>query len=80
MKMFHYLYLQHTFEDYIRQLEAKDFLMTQMTAQLRAKDQQLTTLMDLLTDDTNKVHICIYLSFHDSALFQIVTLLPCHII
>nr|KAG5710593.1 hypothetical protein BaRGS_013239 [Batillaria attramentaria] len=45
---------QHMLEDYMRQVEGKDSLMAHMTAQLRAKDQQLTSLMDLLTEDTNK--------------------------
>ncbi|XP_076436718.1 uncharacterized protein LOC143276177 isoform X2 [Babylonia areolata] len=44
---------QRSVEEYLQQLEGKDSLMAHMTAQLRAKDQQLSSLMDLLTDDTH---------------------------
>ena len=39
----------------MHQLESKDSLMAHMTSQMHAKDQQLTALMDLLTDESNKV-------------------------
>ena len=47
--------VQRTLEDYMHQLESKDTLMAHMTSQMHAKDQQLTALMDLLTDENNKV-------------------------
>ena len=49
--------MQRTLEDYMHQLESKDTLMSHMTSQMHAKDQQLTALMDLLTDENNKVRM-----------------------
>ena len=69
----------------MQQLEGKDSLMANMTAQLRAKDQQLTSLMDLLTDDNNKVGgcVCVCLSLslprfgRDSVRFAIIVVYTC---
>ncbi|XP_070176521.1 golgin subfamily A member 4-like isoform X2 [Littorina saxatilis] len=45
---------QRTIEECMHQLEGKDSLLAHMTSQLKAKDQQLTSLADLLTDENNK--------------------------
>jgi hypothetical protein len=47
--------VQRTLDDMMHQLESKDGLVAHLTSQLGSKDKQLASLMDLLSDDTNKV-------------------------